>query len=67
MTFVKQFNQTADVLMERLRSLADGKTSVEMLNELNRATLDAIAHVLNSYFKFLLLCMLFKTILFISY
>ena len=45
MTFVNQFNIKADILMERLRSLADGKTTIKLLNEFNRATLDAIAQV----------------------
>lgn len=31
--------------MERLRSLADGKTSIQLFKEINHATLDAIALV----------------------
>ena len=50
MTFVKQFNQTADILTERLRSFADGKTCIELFPELNHATLDAIGEVGFSYF-----------------
>ncbi len=42
MTFVDQFNQKADMLMERLRSMADGKTRVNLLAEMNHATLDAV-------------------------
>lgn len=34
------------MLMERLRSMADGKTMINLLNELNHTTLDAIAQVL---------------------
>ena len=45
MTFVQQFNTISDVLMEKLRLKADGKTVIEILNEMNRATLDAIALV----------------------
>lgn len=45
MTFVTQFNSIADVLMDNLRLKADGKTLVSLLNEMNRATLDAIALV----------------------
>jgi hypothetical protein len=45
MTFVNQFNSKADILMEKLRKYADGKTQVELLKEFNKATLDAIAQV----------------------
>ena len=31
--------------MERLRTMADGKTSIKLFTEINHATLDAIAHV----------------------
>ena len=40
-----QFNFSADVLVDRLRELADGKTEVAMLDEFNRLTLDVIAKV----------------------
>lgn len=33
------------MLTERLRSMADGKTVITLLNELNNTTLDAIAQV----------------------
>jgi hypothetical protein len=46
MTFVKQFNTKADVLMEKLQKSADGSASVALFPELNHATLDAIALVL---------------------
>jgi hypothetical protein len=42
MTFVEQFNQKADMLMERFRSMADGKTQINLLTEMNHATLDAV-------------------------
>ena len=45
MTFVEQFNSKADILMERLRSMADGKTQILLFKEINHATLDAIALV----------------------
>lgn len=43
MDFVGQFNSKADILMEKLSKLADGKTAIHLFNEINRATLDAIA------------------------
>ena len=45
MTFVNHFNSKADLLLERLRSLADGKTVVKLFPEINRAALDIIAMV----------------------
>jgi hypothetical protein len=45
MTFVSQFNQTAEILMDRLRLFADGKTSIHLHNEINNATLDAVAQI----------------------
>jgi hypothetical protein len=44
-TFIDQFNVKADILMDRLRSMADGKTIVLLLNELNNTALDAIVQV----------------------
>jgi len=44
-TFVQQFNTITNALLENLRLKADGKTVVSLFNELNRATLDAIALV----------------------
>lgn len=44
-TFVDHFNQIVDTLSEKLRSKADNKTVICLLNEINRATLDAIAIV----------------------
>lgn len=45
MTFMGLFNQITNLLTEKLRSMADGKTVVCLFNEVNRATLDAIALV----------------------
>ena len=45
MTFVNQFNTKADMLMDRLRNMADGKTRIRLFTEFNHATLDAIAQV----------------------
>ena len=44
-TFVKHFNTKVDILMERLRTLADGKKSIRLFPEMNHLTLDAIAIV----------------------
>ena len=45
MTFVGQFNQISNSVAEKLRLQADGKTPIHLFNEINRATLDAIALV----------------------
>lgn len=45
MTFVSHFNQITNTLTEKFRAMADGKTLVNLFNEINRATLDAIALV----------------------
>ena len=39
------FNQIVNTLSEKLRARADGKTVVGLMDEINRATLDAIALV----------------------
>ena len=44
--YMKEFNIKADMLMERLRTLADGKTQVKMAKEFNRAVFDIIASVI---------------------
>lgn len=44
-TFVDHFNQIVNTLSEKLRAKANGKTVVGLMEELNRATLDAIAIV----------------------
>ena len=48
MTFVNQFNTKADMLMDRLRNMADGRTRIQLFTEFNHATLDAIAQVYNT-------------------
>lgn len=48
MSFVGQFNSISDILVEKLTKLADGKTPVNLFNEINQATLDAIALVFYS-------------------
>ncbi|XP_038044316.1 cholesterol 24-hydroxylase-like isoform X2 [Patiria miniata] len=45
MSLMDQFNFSADVLVNRLTTIADGKTEVAMLDEFNRLTLDVIAKV----------------------
>lgn len=40
-----EFNTKGNLLLEKIRSLADGKTEVTMLNEFNYAALDVIATV----------------------
>ena len=51
MTFATKFNTTADMLMEKLRSVADGKQMVDLLSEFQCTAVDAIAEV-NFLFKF---------------
>jgi hypothetical protein len=51
MTFVGQFNQTADLLMERLRTMADGKTSIKLFPEINHAILDAVNEMRRNHLK----------------
>ena len=45
MTFMDHFNQITNTLTEKLRTVSDGKTVVNLFSEINRATLDAIALV----------------------
>lgn len=52
MTFVKQFNDKTDALLEKLKSFSDGKTLVTLFPELNYLTLDAIATVSKAVFYF---------------
>ena len=49
---MEEFNLKSDVLMSKLRTLADGKKVFRMLDELNNLTLDVIAVVslLNDFF-----------------
>jgi hypothetical protein len=42
MNFVGQFNQKADLLLERLRTLANGRILINLFAEFNHATLDAV-------------------------
>ena len=44
--WVKEFNDKGDILMEKFRSLADGKTLVTFHSEINRFALDVISSVL---------------------
>ena len=46
-TLINDFNMKASSLLDRLRSLADGKRIIELAPELNHITLDAIASVIN--------------------
>ena len=43
--YMDQFNASGDLLVEQLSKMADGKTEVNLLDEVNRITLDAIAKV----------------------
>jgi cholesterol 24(S)-hydroxylase len=42
---VNEFNAKIDILMDKLRTVADGSTPVVMFNEINRVLLDIIASV----------------------
>ena len=42
---MNEFNQKGDVLIEKLRGLADGKKVFSLFKEINHAALDAIASV----------------------
>nr|AHL88992.1 cytochrome p450 3049A1 [Brachionus koreanus] len=44
-TFLDEFNQKSNLLMEKLRSKADGKTMVTMFPEVNKLALDIISSV----------------------
>ena len=45
MSFIGQFNSISDSLIEKLTKYADGQTPINLFNEINQATLDAIALV----------------------
>ena len=45
MDFINEFNFTSNTFLEKIRSLADGKTSVNMLDQFSLITLDIISHV----------------------
>lgn len=40
-----QFNQHGDIFMEKMRSLADGKTLITFATEINNFAMDVIASV----------------------
>ena len=40
-----EFNSTADILIERLRNMADGKTTILLYDEISRAAMDMISNV----------------------
>ena len=44
---VPVFNHTCDLLLEKLRQLADGKTDVKMYDQFSKSTLNIIANVSN--------------------
>lgn len=48
MTFVTHFNEITNELTVKFRAKADGQTVVQLFNEINKATLDAIALVINN-------------------
>ena len=46
MDSLKEFNSRSDIFLTKLRSMADGKTSVTLLIELNKLTLEVISTVI---------------------
>ena len=46
MDSLKEFNSRSDIFLTKLRSLADDKTSVTLLIELNKLTLEVISTVI---------------------
>lgn len=48
--WVKEFNDKGNILMEKFRLLADGKTLVTLFQEVNRFALDVISSVRTSDF-----------------
>ena len=40
-----EFNSTANMLIERLRNMADGNTMVQLHDEISRASMDMISNV----------------------
>ncbi len=49
---MNEFNSTADILIDRLRNLADGKTTVYLFDEISRAAMDMISNVFKKAYKF---------------
>lgn len=47
--WVKEMNDKSDILMEKLRLLADGKQLVTLYRKINRFALDVISSVRNSF------------------
>ena len=45
MTFMTEFNSKADILVDYLKTKADGKTELILLDEFNHTALDIIASV----------------------
>ena len=43
--FIDEFNTKSDILLEQMRSMADGKTQITLLDQFNHAALDLIATV----------------------
>ena len=44
-SLIPNFNKSADILIGKLRSFADGKTTVNMMDEMHKVALDVIAKV----------------------
>ena len=53
--WVKEFNDKGDILMEKFRSLADGKTLVTFYSEINRFALDVISSVIFLFWSYILI------------
>ena len=45
MTFMSEFNSKADILVDFLKTKADGKTEITLLEQFNQTALDIIASV----------------------
>ncbi len=45
MNFMNEVNLKSNILIERFKNLADGKTPIKMFEEVNHAALDIIASV----------------------
>ena len=43
--FIEEFNTKSDILLEQIRSMADGQTEIVLLDQFNHAALDLIATV----------------------
>jgi hypothetical protein len=42
---MNEFNSTADILIDRLRNMADGRTKVYLFDEMSRVVMDMISNV----------------------